>query len=166
MQPHFLPNISQLATTVLLFSLSSSLEQVLLGIIMWYKTGVINDPTIGQIHSFASSEYCFHFFVLLEFEKWGRTDGRTTYAKTMIPTGRDCGLAEWIKRHVAYTINKASVSLFVYSSWCHHRKWPFGCPFVRQTRNNSKKLLLWDLLFAPQYSEETWAHKKVFYCRT
>ena len=35
-------------------------------------------------------------FTLLDFEKWGRTDGRTTCAKTMIPTGRDFGLAKWI----------------------------------------------------------------------
>ena len=38
-----------------------------------YKTGVINDP-LGQTHSLASSEHCF---VLLDFEKWGRTYGRT-----------------------------------------------------------------------------------------
>ena len=25
-------------------------------------------------------------------------DGRTTCAKTMIPTGSDCGFAEWIKK--------------------------------------------------------------------
>ena len=36
----------------------------------------------------------FCCFVLLHLE---RGDGRTTCAKTMIPTGRDCGLAEWIK---------------------------------------------------------------------
>ena len=41
-----------------------------------------------------SLEICF---VLLDFEKWGRTDGRATRAKTMITTGRDCGSAEWIK---------------------------------------------------------------------
>ena len=34
--------------------------------------------------------YCF-----ARFEKWGM-DGRTTCAKTIIPTGRGCGLAEWI----------------------------------------------------------------------
>ena len=51
------------------------------------KTGVINDP-LGQTHSHASSEHCFLLFCFSRFEKWGRTDGRTTCAKTMIPTGR------------------------------------------------------------------------------
>ena len=37
--------------------------------------------------------HCFLlFFVFARFEKW-RTDGRTTCAKTMIPTRRDLGLA-------------------------------------------------------------------------
>ena len=40
-----------------------------------------------------------HCFVLLGFEKWGLTDIRTTCAKTMIPTGRDCGSAEWINSY-------------------------------------------------------------------
>ena len=60
----------------------------------------INDP-LGQTHSPASQlrsllplKICF---VLRDFEKRGRTDGRTTCAKTMIPTGHDCGSAEWIK---------------------------------------------------------------------
>ena len=35
--------------------------------------------------------------VLLDFEKWGRTNVRTTWVQTMIITGRDCGSAEWIK---------------------------------------------------------------------
>ena len=52
----------------------------------------LNDP-LGQTHS----ENCF----ALIFYKNG-TDGwtyeRTTCAKTMIPTARDCGLAEWIKK--------------------------------------------------------------------
>ena len=51
------------------------------------KAGVINDP-LGQIHSHASSEHCFLLFCFATFEKWGQ-DGRTTCAKTMIPTGRD-----------------------------------------------------------------------------
>ena len=34
------------------------------------QIGVINDP-LGQTHSLASSG---HWFVLLDFEKWGRTD--------------------------------------------------------------------------------------------
>ena len=62
------------------------------------KTGVINDP-LGQIHSHPSSEHCFLLFCFSKFEKWGHTyvwtDGRTTCAKAMIPTG-DFGLAEWI----------------------------------------------------------------------
>ena len=69
------------------------------------KTGAINDP-LGQTHSIASSEHGFHCFVLLDFEKWDgfvsldfeKWDGRTTCAETMIPTGRDCGLAEWINK--------------------------------------------------------------------
>ena len=60
-----------------------------------HKTGVINDP-LGQTHSHASSEHCFLLFCFSRFEKWGRTYVRTTCAKTMIPTGRDFGLAEWI----------------------------------------------------------------------
>ena len=59
--------------------------------IIKYKTGVINDP-LGQTHSLVSSDHCFLFFC---FAKKVRTDGRTTCAKIMIPTG--CGLAEWIK---------------------------------------------------------------------
>ena len=59
---------------------------------------VINDP-LGQTHSLASSEHCF-VLNLFCFEKWGRTDAdvRTDdmCTKTMIPTGLDCGLAEWI----------------------------------------------------------------------
>ena len=60
-----------------------------------YKTDVINDP-LGQTHSHASSEHCFLLFCFSRFEKWGRTYGRTTRTKTVIPTGRDFGLAEWI----------------------------------------------------------------------
>ena len=37
-----------------------------------------------------------------------RTNGRTTCAKTMIPTGRDCGLAEWIN---IYSIDLKPVGL-------------------------------------------------------
>ena len=54
----------------------------------YYKTGVIH---------WASSKHCFLLFCFSRFEKWGRTDRRTTCAKTMILTGRDFGLAEWIK---------------------------------------------------------------------
>ena len=58
------------------------------------KTGVINNP-LGQTHSHANSEHWFLLFCFARFEKWGRY-GWTTWAKTMIPTGRDFGLAEWI----------------------------------------------------------------------
>ena len=48
------------------------------------KTGVINDP-LGQTHSHSSNEHCFLLFCFSTFEKWGRTYGRTTCVKTMIP---------------------------------------------------------------------------------
>ena len=49
--------------------------------------------------SLVSREHGFLFcFVLLAY---GRTDGRTTYTKTIIPTGHDCGLAEWIKKSIS-----------------------------------------------------------------
>ena len=41
---------------------------------------------------------CFVFLDLKSGDGRGRTDGRTTCAKTMIPTGHDFGLAEWIKK--------------------------------------------------------------------
>ena len=47
----------------------------------------------------ASSEHCFLLFCFSRFEKWGRMYVRTYgqhVRKTMIPTGRDFGLAEWI----------------------------------------------------------------------
>ena len=62
--------------------------------VVQYKTGVIDDP-LFQTHSQASSEHCFLLFCIARFEKWGQTYGQTD-AKTMIPTVRDCGLAEWI----------------------------------------------------------------------
>ena len=40
------------------------------------KTGVINYP-LGQTHSLASSEHCFHF----DFEKWGRTYERCRHVR-------------------------------------------------------------------------------------
>ena len=40
-------------------------------------------------------------FVLLDLKSGdGRTNGRTTCAKIMITTGRDCGSAEWIKSYI------------------------------------------------------------------
>ena len=63
------------------------------------KTAVIKDP-LGQTHK----EHCFLLFCFSRFEKWGRMYGRTC-AKTMIPTGRDFGLAEWI--------NKVQVTVYI-----------------------------------------------------
>ena len=65
-----------------------------------YKTGVINDP-LGHTHSLASSEHCFGLkFVFILKSGDGRTHERTTCAKAMITTGRDCGSASWIKKSV------------------------------------------------------------------
>ena len=52
-------------------------------------------PTVSPVVNFAlfSLEICF---VLPDFEKWRRTYGRTTYAKIIITTSRNCGLVEWI----------------------------------------------------------------------
>ena len=47
----------------------------------------------------------FCYLVLLDLKSGdGCTDRRTTCVKTMIPTGRDCGLAEWIN-YINYVIN-------------------------------------------------------------
>ena len=43
----------------------------------------------------ASIVFCCFVFLDLKSKDW-LTDGRTTCAKTMIPTARDFGLAEWI----------------------------------------------------------------------
>ena len=61
------------------------------------KKGVIND-LLGQTHSLASSEHCsrWKFVLFLKVGTDGRVYERTTCAKTMIPTGRDCESAEWI----------------------------------------------------------------------
>ena len=61
------------------------------------KTGVsvINDP-LGETQSPQYSDHYFLLFCFSRFKKWGRTDGRTTCANTIIPTGSGCGLAEWI----------------------------------------------------------------------
>ena len=45
------------------------------------------------------------------FEKWGRTDGRTTCAKIIIPTGRDFGLAEWIKKEFCLDVNYSLINI-------------------------------------------------------
>ena len=42
-----------------------------------HKTGIINDP-LGQTHSLVSREHFFSLcFVMLDFEKWRRTNIRT-----------------------------------------------------------------------------------------
>ena len=49
-------------------------------------------PTVSPV---ANIVFCC--FVILDLKSGdGRTDGRTTCVKTIIPTGRDFGLAEWI----------------------------------------------------------------------
>ena len=53
---------------------------------------------------------------------WGQTDVRLTCAKTMNPTGLDCGLAEWIKKHLkcrTFTIYVKYIrsSLVAIKSW-------------------------------------------------
>ena len=58
------------------------------------KEIVINDP-LGQTHSLSSSEHCFR---LKYVGADGRMDGRKICGKIVITAGRDCGLAEWIKR--------------------------------------------------------------------
>ena len=64
----------------------------------WNRTCVINDP-LGQTHSVASSDHYFLLFCFARSEKWRRTDERTTCAKIVITTGRDCGTAEWINKY-------------------------------------------------------------------
>ena len=49
-------------------------------------------PTVSLI------AYIVFTWNLFCFEKWGRTDGRTTCAKMMITTDRDSGSASWIKK--------------------------------------------------------------------
>ena len=48
-------------------------------------------PTVLLVENIVFALNCF---ILKSGD--GRTDGRTTCAKIMITTGRDCGLAEWI----------------------------------------------------------------------
>ena len=85
-----------------------------------YMKSVINDP-LGQTHSHASSEHCFCCFVFLDLKSgdWRtnvRMDVRTTCVKTMIPTGRDFGLAEWIKKDWKYS-NVAKLLLTFQFPW-------------------------------------------------
>ena len=53
------------------------------------------DPTVSPVANFV-----FTLFVLHEFEKWVRTDGRHDRKQWSLPTGRDSGLAEWINYYV------------------------------------------------------------------
>ena len=52
------------------------------------KYPYVSNDILGQTHSLASSEHCFHLKFIL-FWKVG-TDGRTTCPKAMITAGRDC----------------------------------------------------------------------------
>ena len=54
----------------------------------------INGP-FGQTHSPNSSDHCSRLKIVLFCENL--KVGRTTHAKILITTGRDCGSAEWIK---------------------------------------------------------------------
>ena len=54
----------------------SCCKAILLSNTKYGKAYVINDP-LGQTHGTTSSNHYFHYFILLCFEKWGRTDGRT-----------------------------------------------------------------------------------------
>ena len=52
-------------------------------------------PTVSPV----SREHCIRLTFVLFWEV-GWTDARTTCAKTMITTSRDCGSAEWIKKQM------------------------------------------------------------------
>ena len=67
-------------------------------VIILYKTGVINDP-LGQTHVTPVANIVFCCFVFLN---WKSGDRLATCAKTMVPTGRDFGLAEWIIFQLLY----------------------------------------------------------------
>ena len=53
----------------------------------------LSRPVVNIVFSDFSLQICF---VLLDFEKWGRTYGRTPRVKTMITTGPDIGSTMWI----------------------------------------------------------------------
>ena len=59
-----------------------------------------------QSHQYRANIVFFRFVSLDLKSGDRRTYGRTTCAKTMIPTGRDCGLAEWIN-YWGYEINSS-----------------------------------------------------------
>ena len=52
-------------------------------------------PTVSPVANIVFASFCF-----ARFWKVG-TDGRTTCAKTIIPTGCDCGSAEWINNCIS-----------------------------------------------------------------
>ena len=89
-----------------------------------YKTGVINDP-LSQTHSLTHSEHCFRLKLVLFWQilKSGDRHGQTTCAKTMIPTGLDCGSAEWIKKmpnhdsrvKILVFLNKLKAKIYILS---------------------------------------------------
>ena len=67
-------------------------------------------PTVSSV----GNNVCF---ILLDFEKGdgrtdGRTDGPTTCAKTIIPTGRDFGLAEWINLNYLLSVKLPIFGVF------------------------------------------------------
>ena len=108
------------------------------------KTGVVNDP-LGQTHSHASSEHCFLLFCFSRFEKWRRTDNMCE--KTMIPTGSDFGLVEWINKTGVVNAPLSqldSPSLIVDNYFC---TW---CPSICRKNNNttSKGRVVWVIKFA------------------
>ena len=62
------------------------------------KKCVINDP-LGHTHRLTSSDHYFYATFVLFCDVLKNGDVRTeTCAKIMIPTGRYCGLVEWIKK--------------------------------------------------------------------
>ena len=72
--------------------------------IILYKTRQVSSMihSLGQTNSHPSNEDCFRLKIVLFWKvgmngrSYWRTYERTTCAKTMITTGRDCGSASWI----------------------------------------------------------------------
>ena len=60
---------------------------------------------------------CFVFLNLKSGEGRGRAYGRTTCVKTMIPTGRDFGLAEWIKKTDLKVVKSLQFFHFKLTQW-------------------------------------------------
>ena len=56
---------------------------------------MIHSTRLTQFRQYVYVKHCVASlcFVLLDFEKWGRTEVRTTREKTVITTGRDWGSA-------------------------------------------------------------------------